>query len=255
MTRALLVEHLEDEGSGTFATLLPQHGLDLDVHLVQRDGPPPRRLPEGYDALVVMGGAMAAWELSPEEVELVATCERPYLGVCLGGQLLAHARGGSVTRGRNGAELGVHEVRFHAAAQADPLLHGLPPVTPAVQWHVDEIAALPPGATLLASSAAYPHQAFRLGAWAWGLQFHPEATPGIVRRWAVKDGADPTRHGEDVENAAGPLGYLAVTLAQRFAGAVQDAARAASKSSPGSPQQVSPRARAGRAETPLPGSV
>ena len=58
-----------------------------------------------------------------------------------------------------------------------------------VQWHWDAVTQLPPGATLLASSSTYPHQAFRVGDRAWGLQFHVEADAAMVTRWALKDGA------------------------------------------------------------------
>ena len=53
--------------------------------------------------------------------------------------------------------------------------------------HADAVATLPPDAVWLASSAMYPHQAFRVGGAAWGMQFHPEASPHTVLGWAVRE--------------------------------------------------------------------
>ncbi len=77
----------------------------------------------------------------------------------------------------------------------------------------------------------YPHQAFRVGDTAWGLQFHPEARPSMVRRWAAADdaavraaGEDPERHAADVEDAWPDLRKTWQQVAERFAHVVQDAA-------------------------------
>ena len=247
--RALVVEHIEAEGSGAFARWLPEYGLDLDVHLVQRDGPPPRTT--DADALVVMGGAMGVPDADSthrwlhDDLALLRDAVSrgvPTLGICLGAQLLAAALGGTVTKGRAGPELGLRRVHLHDAAAADPLLHDLPPMVNAVQWHWDEIVALPPGAALLAGSPQYPHQAFRVGESAWGVQFHPEATPSNVRRWAAEDdaevraaGEDPAEHVADVERAWPELEHTWRTVAKRFVNVVQDAARPVSKTAPGSP--------------------
>ena len=70
-----------------------------------------------------------------------------------------------------------------------------------MHWHWDEITELPAGATLLASSTRYPHQAFRVGERAWGLQFHVETTPELVRQWAAEDAGPLAEIGYDVEAA------------------------------------------------------
>ncbi|MGH8868297.1 MAG: type 1 glutamine amidotransferase, partial [Actinomycetes bacterium] len=127
---------------------------------------------------------------------------------CLGGQLLAVACGGTVAPGRHGPEIGLRSVRLTAGAADDPLLAGVPRVTGdgppgpdspdgpvAFEWHLDTIVDLPPGAVLLATGDTYPHQAFRVGPCAWGVQFHPEATTEDVAHWAV--------HGADVLAAEG----------------------------------------------------
>jgi GMP synthase-like glutamine amidotransferase len=244
--RALVVEHIREEGAGAFADWLPEAGLVLDTHRVHEEGPAPATLPSRYDALVVMGGAMGVpdaetthpW-LNDEMALIRDTVARgtPFLGICLGAQLLAQATGGQVVRGRVGPEIGVCRLHLTGAAAADPLLHDLPPIVNAVQWHWDEVLALPQGATLLAGSPAYPHQAFRVGS-AWGLQFHPEARPSMVARWAEQDAADVAEAGidaraaaEDAERAWPELERTWAPVAHRFAAFVQEARAGASNGS------------------------
>ena len=84
-------------------------------------------------------------------------------------------------------EYGSQLVAKRQAAAADPLFRELPITPDVLQWHVDEISELPPGAVLLASSPVCEVQAFRVGRLAWGLQFHIETTPEIVALWARQD--------------------------------------------------------------------
>jgi GMP synthase-like glutamine amidotransferase len=238
--RALVVEHIVEEGAGTLADWLPAAGLDLDIHRVHADGPPATTLDPAYDALVVLGGSMGVPDADTthrwlhDEMALIrhtVAADTPLLGVCLGAQLLASACGGAVVRGRVGPEIGVSRVHLAAAAEADPLLAGTPPIAEAVQWHWDEVLALPPGATLLAGSATYPHQAFRVGETAWGLQFHLEARLAMVRRWAEEDSAALRAAGEDpdevvaaAERAWPEMQRTWAPVASRFASVVQEAA-------------------------------
>jgi GMP synthase (glutamine-hydrolysing) len=165
----------------------------LDLRLVAGPDLPPDL--SGYDGLVVLGGAMGAHDDAtvpwlPHERALLreaVTTELPTLGVCLGAQLLALAHGGRVEPSPGGPEIGAQLIAKRAAASTDPLF-GPMPITPDVlQWHFDAITVLPPGAVHLASSPVCDNQAFRLGRLAWGIQFHIETTPEIVRSWAVED--------------------------------------------------------------------
>jgi len=106
----------------------------------------------------------------------------PVLGICLGGQLLAEALGGTVSAGCRG-EKGVCRLGLTPAGAADPLFAGLPESFAAFEWHNDSFT-VPPQAHHLATSAACPGQAFR---WrnAWGLQFHPEVDRQIVAAWST----------------------------------------------------------------------
>lgn len=189
----LVVQHEADTGPGAFGGWLAAEGVTLDVrHPYDGDELPP--LP-AYDGLVVLGGAMAPADDDdcpwlPATRALLAEAVRsqvPAFGICLGAELLVLGCGGAVRRGTAGPELGVLGVRLDAAAVDDPVFGGLPPAPRVVQWHWEEIAALPAGAVRLASSPAYPHQAFRLGPAAWGVQGHPEVTGDIAASWARED--------------------------------------------------------------------
>jgi len=135
----------------------------------------------------------------------------PTLGICLGAQLLAVAAGGEVQRGSSGPELGLGTVDVPTGDQL--LTAGTMPV---VQWHYDTVTRLPDGAELLASSAAYAVQAFRVGDVAWGLQFHVEATADMVREWAQADGVGDAV-ASPVREAAAELGAAGAELSRRFA--------------------------------------
>lgn len=117
----------------------------------------------------------AAWlaQLVEEEV--------PVLGICYGHQLLAHALGGTVGRHPQGIEIGTVTVECADAARGDALLGALPTHFAAQVVHEQSVLQLPPGATALAGNAHEPHQAFRVGRCAWGVQFHPEFSAEVMR--------------------------------------------------------------------------
>jgi GMP synthase (glutamine-hydrolysing) len=106
----------------------------------------------------------------------------PFLGICLGGQLLADVLGAQVSANCCG-EMGTLAVELTAQGRQDPLLTGVSSPFTTFQWHNDSFA-LPPAAELLAASAHCPHQAFRFGNNAYALQFHPEVNPAIVELWS-----------------------------------------------------------------------
>lgn len=156
------------------------------------------RLPDnrsGYAAIVILGGPMSCHddETHPYLADVRALCrdvirdEVPTLGICLGAQLLAAANGGRVEPNPEGPEVGAQLIAKRTAAAADPLFGPMPITPDVIQWHYDVIRALPPGAVQLASSPVCENQGFRLGRLAWGVQFHIETTPEMVRAWAAAD--------------------------------------------------------------------
>jgi GMP synthase-like glutamine amidotransferase len=106
----------------------------------------------------------------------------PIFGACLGSQLLAASLGGEVVAG-TAPEVGILPVFLTEAAVDDPVFAGLPHELPTLQWHGGTFS-LPDGAVLLASSPAYPNQAFRWGRRAYGVQFHLEVSREMAEEWA-----------------------------------------------------------------------
>jgi GMP synthase-like glutamine amidotransferase len=185
---------------------------------------------DGYDALVVLGGEQHAYHAEPwfpacEALLRTAVQRRiPTLAICLGAQLLAAAHGGTVAAGRAGPELGPALVARRDAASSDPLFARVPFTPDVIQWHHDEITELPAGSVLLAASTRYPHQAFRLGDAAWGLQFHIEPDPAMVAQWAGGDakllrrlGFDPDRLRAAAAAVMDDLAEVWQPFAARFA--------------------------------------
>jgi GMP synthase-like glutamine amidotransferase len=105
----------------------------------------------------------------------------PFFGACLGCQLLAASLGGTVAAG-SAPEVGMLPVYLTDEAVSDPVFSDLPRELPTLQWHGDTFS-LPERAVLLASSPAYPHQAFRWGRAAYGIQFHLELSREMAEEW------------------------------------------------------------------------
>lgn len=172
---------------GTICEHLESMGILYCIHHPYLGDPLPD--PRDISALIVMGGAMGANDDASHPfltelkkfIRTIVKEEIPYLGICLGGQLLAAALGARVESNR-WEELGTLPVTLTGDGRSDLLFQGIDTIFNSFQWHHDSFD-LPDGALLLASSPACPHQAFRIGERAWGTQFHPEVTAGIIRDW------------------------------------------------------------------------
>jgi len=196
VSTALVIENDPTDDPRRLGEWLTDAGLDLSVVRPHAGDPLPASL-DGYAALLVFGGRQHAYpgpdgEPSapwfPDLEGLLRKAVRyrvPTLGVCLGAQLVATANGGTVQRSAAGPEIGPALVARRDAADQDPLFDPVPFTPDVIQWHQDEITELPPGAVLLAASTRYPHQAFRLGDRAWGIQFHVECDAQMIAEWAA----------------------------------------------------------------------
>ncbi len=215
--RVLVVQH---EDRVPLARWTDAPGLELVVIRPDR-GDPVSGDRTGYAGLIVLGGTMAAWEddvapwLSATRDLLAGAVDdaTPVLGICLGAQLLAMATGGTVVKGPHGPELGVVPITVLPHARDDRLLRRAGTTFPAPQGHHDAITDLPPGAVLLATSDAYPHQAFRLGQCAWGVQYHPEADHDTFADWMRGDAEALATTGRTPDSVMAEFDALETDLA------------------------------------------
>lgn len=185
----LFIKHVDIEGPETLGSFFEQRGFPLAVIDLHRGQKLPATL-EGVDAVVSLGGPMNVYEeakypfLKDEDVFLKSVLKEkvPFLGICLGAQLLAKAAGGKVVRSPQ-EEIGWFNIALTEQGVADPVFRHMPPVMEVFQWHGD-MAVIPEGGVHLASSERCPVQSFRVGCSAYGLQFHAEITDKSIAAWA-----------------------------------------------------------------------
>ena len=188
MAFVYVLQHHEEENAGSLGDVLHARGIEARTVHGYIGEAVPKRLGEAA-GLVILGGPMGVSEQDrypflTDELALIGDAlahNVPVLGICLGGQLLAHALGATVSKSPR-AEIGWYPLRLTEAARKDRLWADLPHSCPAFHWHED-MFDLPPGAALLASSDLTPCQAFRSGMNAYGLQCHLEVTDALLERW------------------------------------------------------------------------
>ncbi len=227
--RVLAIVHQRDAGAGVFAEAIAEAGDRLNVWVPAERREPPDD-PLGYDAVLVLGGAMNVDEgerhgwIADEAALLRELLERevPLLGLCLGGQLLVAAAGAQPRRASR-PEIGWHRVEVTAEGEDDPLLGPLAPAFEAFQWRSYEFP-LPAGAVPLARSEVCL-QGCRIGERGWALQFHPEVSATDARCWiddyrsdldAVRIGIDPAVLGPATERKIGAFNQLGRELCRRW---------------------------------------
>lgn len=185
----LVLQHHPDEHPGILRDFLAEDGHSFDA--VQLDAG--ESLPEidGYDGLWVMGGPMDVWQedahpwLKDEKAFIrhaVAEKGVPYLGLCLGHQLLAEALGGKVEPSKT-PEIGILPVQLTAEGASGVLFDGLPEQFNCLQWHSAEVTAIPAGTQVLATSPDCIVQAMKWETRAVSAQFHVEVEPDTVDTW------------------------------------------------------------------------
>jgi GMP synthase (glutamine-hydrolysing) len=192
LKKALVVGHVAFEDLGSLEPAL----LEAGYSITKLDGCTADFSaldPCAADLLVVLGGPVGVYEQDSYPFlrrELGVLRERldaarPTLGICLGAQLMAAALGAQVHAGSRGKEVGWMPVHIGRDSHLLPAIERLCSADlPVLHWHGDTFE-LPRGAAHLAGSDRYPHQAFSVGDYALGLQFHPEVTAEGLERWYV----------------------------------------------------------------------
>ncbi|PRB12183.1 type 1 glutamine amidotransferase [Microbacterium sp. MYb62] len=187
--RVLVVVNSASSGPRRLEAWLVERDIAVDA-VVGAEQEIPTTL-EGYAGLVLLGGGLmpdeddrAPW-LVAERALAAEAIDRdlPTLGICLGGQVLAHVAGGEVKAKTGPVERGATPIHPTASGREDAVIATLGDGAPMIENHQDMITRLPPQAVLLAFSDAIENQAFRLGRHVRGVQFHPEASAADLARW------------------------------------------------------------------------
>ncbi|MCY3880219.1 MAG: type 1 glutamine amidotransferase [Rhodobacteraceae bacterium] len=198
--KILVLQHARVEHPGSLRDFLREDGHSW--HPVELDEGEALPGLDGYDALWVLGGPMDVWQESEfgwlrSEKELIREAVEvrgmPFLGLCLGHQLLAEALGGKCGKAEQ-SEVGVMDVSLTGEGEHSLFFDGVAETFKCLQWHGAEVTEMPPGAVALATSEACAVQAMSWGPRAFSAQFHVEVEADTVSNWAaIPDYADALR--------------------------------------------------------------
>lgn len=184
----LIIKHIDIEGPGTLGDFLTKKQVPHKIIELGAGENLPTNV-NGIKAVVVLGGPMNVDEedkyafLKPENefIKRVLAAQIPYLGICLGSQLLAKAAGAKVVKSPV-KEIGWYHIKLTAPGKADPLFKNFKEEDVIYHWHGD-MFQVPANAQLLATAPGCPHQALRVGKNAYGIQFHVEVTDKSIKEW------------------------------------------------------------------------
>jgi len=182
----LVLQHISIEHPGIFLDFMKKDKIHIDTVELDEGEKIPKL--DSYDAMIVMGGPMDTWQeetypwLKTEKEEIhkfVSVMKKPFLGLCLGAQLLSEVVGGKVRKMKT-PEIGVMDISI---TNTGSIFNGMNKNLKVLQWHSYEVCDLPKNTELLASSPLCGVQAFSSEN-AFGLQFHVEQTNETVPQWA-----------------------------------------------------------------------
>ena len=188
----IILQHIKIEDPGYIKDLMLADGFNLTTIELDEGEKIPTDL-SNFDAMFCMGGPMDTWMekeypwLIDEKTAIkrfVIDLKKPYLGFCLGCQLLGEIIGGKVVKSIN-PEIGMLNINFSENKNSDPLFSKFPKNITSLQWHSYEVQGLEDNnaVTLLASSSETKYQIFRYQNHAYGIQFHIEVKDTTVNEW------------------------------------------------------------------------
>lgn len=185
----LFIKHIDMEGPGTLADFLEDNKLPyMVIDLSSGDNVP--KLEKDFQAVISLGGPMNVYEeekyrfLKDEDLLLkrIVDEEVPFLGICLGAQLIAKATGARVTKNPE-KEIGWYKIVLNEHGLKDDLFKDLPEVFKVFQWHGDTFG-IPQGGNRLAFSELCQNQTLKYGRNSYGIQFHVEVTKEMIAQWS-----------------------------------------------------------------------
>ena len=190
--RVLILQHIKIEDPGFIKDLMIKEGAELTTVELDEGEKIPEDLTK-FDAMFCMGGPMDTWmekehpwliDEKKKIKEFVVDLKKPYLGFCLGCQLLGEIVGGKVVKSNN-PEIGMLNINFSNNKNNDSLFSKFPDEITSLQWHSYEVQGLENNkdVTLLASSPETKYQIFKYQNHAYGIQFHIEVKDTTVGEW------------------------------------------------------------------------
>ncbi|PPR41663.1 MAG: hypothetical protein CFH22_00699 [Alphaproteobacteria bacterium MarineAlpha5_Bin12] len=191
--KILILQHIPIESPGYIKDLMLKDGLELTTIELDEGEKIPNNL-NNFDAMFCMGGPMDTWmeneypwliEEKKKIKEFVIELKKPFLGFCLGCQLLGEAVGGKVVKSKI-PEIGILDVNMENKKNRDKLFSSFPDKLKVLQWHSYEVEGLEnnKNITLLASSDNTKYQIFKYQDHAYGIQFHIEIKDNTVNEWS-----------------------------------------------------------------------
>tara|TARA_X000000368_G_C23042874_1_gene717811 strand:+ start:247 stop:969 length:723 start_codon:yes stop_codon:yes gene_type:complete len=188
----LSLQHISIEDPGFIKDLMISDGHQITTIELDEGEKIPSNL-DSFDAMLCMGGPMDTWmeEEHPWLIDekkaikdYVLNLKKPFLGFCLGCQLLGEVLGGKVVKS-NPPEIGIMDINLTEEAKKDPLFSNFPDKFKALQWHSYEVAGLDnnPSIHVIGSSQPTKYQIFNYKNYAYGIQFHIEIKNNTVSSW------------------------------------------------------------------------